>query len=671
MSLSFQSSPVAVAGPSQQAAALRDEMVKLTANITTLIAERGGLKTSEVIKLVDAKNYPGLVQQTDFPSTVRDVARAVIEATRQAGSGKTTAGPVVTGAQGDYQRLVAEMSEIVRDLGVRNASQLVNMINLRRSYPNLSFLVQSPRAFLAEVASAVLAGNQAQLTGTFQRYVGERTTGGSTVGIDLGLVKSIADVATSLLPAITKDKKVLQIANLAKSGLGIAASADAGSISNAIQQGTQAAKGALDLFGVRSQDTDRILNAARGLAQVASPFEEAQREAQKFRADLIAQGIPPQRADLLSQQQFQRRLQELTGLRQPQPEPQPQPQPRQQPQPQPQPPQQPGMFQPAPLPGPQQVSPIQPQPPTQRQQPPLQAPPTSQPFQTLPGTNVPMPGGTAQPDMAMVDRLVPAGNGANVQPRAPRGNPVPECDPLKAGPCRQRYSRFGTMESRGQNQSCCRTRPTGRGVIVAEHAGDSDLWPGGFWEAPAGDYYYISCGQAEELTPEFGQIEVPYRRGTEQACLRTGGTGISSMVIPEDWSVKVFSKPNFRGESIELYEGEHNLDALGWGDRVFSMKVRGPWTVVDGLIFEALNRRLDGWATENLRKSPSVRDIVSAILLDPRRPEPPIDFDEDVESYPSSYGQNWKELLRAAKRTMGSRRAQLLRDGFAELGLLD
>lgn len=219
------------------------------------------------------------------------------------------------------------------------------------------------------------------------------------------------------------------------------------------------------------------------------------------------------------------------------------------------------------------------------------------------------------------------------------------CVPGNSPACNTRGTGFGTIRSTGDT-SCCRIKPTERGVLIVEGS-MGNATPGAFWEAPAGDYYNIQCTDARRLTPESRQFERPDGKGRIPACISTGGADMSQLVVPEDWSVELWSEPGFGGQVLELFEGKYDLRVKGWADKVKSMRIRGPWTIVDGLISNELGRQAEGWMTQKSRAGLlTPYRVADAVMNDPLRPESPARFDDPIPEWQSAFRPGWEERLK-------------------------
>lgn len=246
------------------------------------------------------------------------------------------------------------------------------------------------------------------------------------------------------------------------------------------------------------------------------------------------------------------------------------------------------------------------------------------------------------------------------------------CVPGQAPACPTRGTGFGTFRSSG-DVSCCRIKPSERGVLIVEGS-LSNAAPGNFWEAPAGDYYYIQCSDARQLTPEKWQLARPDDKGRIPACISTGGATMRELVVPEEWAVELWSEPGFRGQMIELLDGTHNLAARGWAGKVQSMRIRGPWTIVDGLISNELGRQAPGWMTEKAHAGLLTPfRVAEGVINDPLRPQPPTRFEDGIPEWQSAFRPGWEDRLKVMwtpESQVGRNMLTNFRDSLRALDLL-
>lgn len=521
-----------------------------------------------------------------------------------------------------------------------------------------------------------------------------------TVGFDLGDAAAIAQIGAALLPAFgVKDKNVLRLADVASKGLSLAQAADKGNVRSAIQAGTQIAQRLSEQFKLGPEVQQAIAAAgevgmglaARELAKdmagslravnyyqreydaaiAAGDMEKANQiysTLYRARAQLAVDDLQLRRAkgekvtiplDLATEAR-QGPIRSVPGPLPDLPESVREDQPAAV---------APKPAEPAaPAVPPAVVTPIarqasEPPPavlprasiPGATTLPALPRPaPANAPRVTAPG-NQPEPPRPAAPPVQPRPTPAPALPRPTATPATPRpplwkapprlpGSNV--CVPGNAPVCDTRGTGFGTIRSSGDT-SCCRIKPTERGVLIIEGSAVSAA-PGAFWEAPAGDYYYVQCPDARKLTPEKWQFARPDNNGRIPACISTSGANMGQLIVPDEWSIELWSEPGFRGKTLELFEGRHNLEMMGWADKVQSMRIRGPWTIVDGLIANELGRQAKGWMTEKAHAGLLTPfRVAEGVINDPVRPEPPGRFDDEIPEWESSFRPGWEQRLSA------------------------
>lgn len=205
------------------------------------------------------------------------------------------------------------------------------------------------------------------------------------------------------------------------------------------------------------------------------------------------------------------------------------------------------------------------------------------------------------------------------------------CDPSKAGPCASSKYWDGRVTLR-EYRECCNPQLSGLGVLLTEHQPGYKYWPSKFREIPAGDYWSVDTNIVEE---KFGP-DYPSAGFSENE--------LSGIVIPHNWKVQIFKGQGFEGESLVLPQGVHLLHKLGFGDKVKSIKVRGPWGWYDYLAGKELLKQRPGWITFTMPPNPSKTVITKLVLSDPNRVLP-LSFDEPIIPWEPFWGPGWNYKL--------------------------
>lgn len=767
-----------MAGPAAPAPTAADEMARLLATVASLM-ESGAVKTPEgVARLVPQSDFPQLAANTtlSFPQLVYGLAQATQQAMavkrrdeKLAATTGSVGGPPLTTLQVEFRRLQQAMGQAIT-AGARTAEAVAARLqpDFGRAYTGLGAVISDVRGFLINVASSL--GNPAALASLYSRWTGEPAVGGypGSVGISLGDISAVANIATAFVPLFVKDQRANNIVAAARGALSTAAAAERGDVSAAIKAGTQTAQSIAQAAGADARVQAALAQAGeagQALAEqkLAEDYQGSQRtvavlrqnlEAARQRGDLNAQaqiGMQLYRAEaqsLLDGLQLRRARGEAISI------PADLVQQAQQgpirpwggiypifvpPEGTPAAPAAPatcppgysrfstaqiqaytqagtpvtvaetlpdgsvcarvqGVEAPAcppdmvrmtsaeiqaavqagtqlevgetfadgtacvrtavPTPAPPPAAPLPGAPPAPV---PGYAPPAGLPAFQVP--QVPAPAVPAPPPAAPglpgarpipAARPIPGPFAVPGVPAVPIEDEESVCDPEAAGRCARALSRFGTYES-ARRLSCCRLLPSGRGVVLAEFAEASENWPGRYTEVPAADYWYLPCAAAERLTPAASVVQLP---GLEPVapCVPILGSEFSTVIVPQGWLIRLYDQYGFRGEVISLTAGSHDLARRGWANRARSVQVRGPWTLRDGVIFDALRQREKGWATEDVAGGLKFSNVLQALRNDPARPVG-AGRTKQMVSWVSSYGPGYGQRLAVARNAFdpGSR----------------
>lgn len=230
------------------------------------------------------------------------------------------------------------------------------------------------------------------------------------------------------------------------------------------------------------------------------------------------------------------------------------------------------------------------------------------------------------------------------------------CNPDEAPECHFRLNWDGSGSITAPSD-CCQPPISGTSVFLSEHAPGYKKWPGHWGNAHAGDYFSVGCGPqyAGKHTPGAIKQAFPNYHPMDKGyapCVGFEPDRISGMIVPDGFAVQIFDEEGFGGDSMELGPGAHNLHELEWGDRIGSMKVRGPFTIWDFFAGYNLKEKKPGWVTADFDHVPTDEEVLQLVMQDPIRAQYlHMDFSRPIIPYASFWSPGWEQ--RAAQLQQG------------------